>query len=251
MTKNKIIWTPFIIFPAFIFSWVCRIYFGDLLPLIITIICAILIVETLYQAQMLPVFFLRLLKPLHDSRYLINDALKVSPDVPVAAPESNKKKDSSKSDIKDAQKKFTANLMKNDSQKELVSTADSLIESKKVLKQEYDKGESGEQPDQNAPVTQEAPEQTDWIAELEENYGLKIDVLEKDSGNIFEVDEEIIANIKAAFAERNTKLFDKAVVYVEDGSVTGAFPFSRSCRRHWIVRGCHEFQTIPTPCFKV
>ena len=31
----------------------------------------------------------------------------------------------------------------------------------------------------------------------------------------------------------------------------GAFPFSRSCCWHWIVRGCHQFQAIPTPSFKV
>ncbi|WP_124330021.1 hypothetical protein [Desulfonema ishimotonii] len=29
----------------------------------------------------------------------------------------------------------------------------------------------------------------------------------------------------------------------------GAFPFSRSCRWHWIVRVCHLLQAVPTPCF--
>ena len=29
----------------------------------------------------------------------------------------------------------------------------------------------------------------------------------------------------------------------------GAFPFSRLCRRHWIMRVCHLFQAVPTPCF--
>ncbi len=31
--------------------------------------------------------------------------------------------------------------------------------------------------------------------------------------------------------------------------VEGAFPFSRLCRRHWIMRVCHLFQAVPTPCF--
>ena len=29
----------------------------------------------------------------------------------------------------------------------------------------------------------------------------------------------------------------------------GAFPFSRSFHRHWIMRVCHLFQAVPTPCF--
>jgi hypothetical protein len=35
----------------------------------------------------------------------------------------------------------------------------------------------------------------------------------------------------------------------KNAETTGAFPFSRLCRRHWIMRVCHLFQAVPTPCF--